>query len=641
MNIVVDPFYTGSLGNDTGLSHQTIFPSFVLSGMQVSWSGFDLMGTISKYNDEYSHKFEYLSFLFDRHGYTYVPMIYNKNVFPQLVFTFPEKIHIHTLGLVTRPLGEFTDDGSLNAIKTIAIETDTERFVYTLSNSLAFEHIQLPFVDKTNVLKIIIQDVYSVTTHSDLIKIVLHEVFINESEPYLNYGFLVDASSYLVENIYRFDPGYVVDQSSAGSWCVRTPSGGRNAWIRFSFKEGTVVNGFWLVNGHALSPNVFRANNRVKTLVITSDRGESRTVKLDDHGDAQRILFETPLVAKTLTMMIADIYSGSQWNDTCINEIQLFTDTSMPWHKYSSFPLTLEYHELDYKPFNIDREQQGPDVLFEEKDRYTLNMGAPLAMGSIDKTDLIVYEGCDGSGPSCIVYLADHDQKIIYLLPHHSPFFLSYRDEGGLFNILDLIHKRGYRTVLNSPFVISGFVYPQRFFLQGYYFHPKLPGYHADLLDSGSVIMNTFVVHGRTLFQTSKGTFFFTGTYLTQLQPPSKPYRLYFMPSFDFFRLINSGSIMRLQGRPSTPFSEYFVFSTNESVFDLRPLFLPFSQEKALTRVGKLGQRDVFGFSSSKRLADLLQENDVRCDDIDGLPIIFFRTPFGFWAWMHGGCSYY
>jgi hypothetical protein len=156
---------------------------------------------------------------------------------------------------------------------------------------------------------------------------------------------LLGASSFLAEKadvflpygIWRnapFDAARLFDGLPETAWVVRTPKGGVGEYVRFSLD--TAVDRIDVSNGYQRSMvnfsdkdtwSYFGKNNRVKTLDIFRDNGSLvQRVQLADTREVQR--FNVSLPAGIYQAVIADIYPGSRWNDTCLGELSFVPGTS-------------------------------------------------------------------------------------------------------------------------------------------------------------------------------------------------------------------------------------------------------------------------------------------------------------------------
>jgi hypothetical protein len=105
-------------------------------------------------------------------------------------------------------------------------------------------------------------------------------------------------------------------------WVEGVPGDGRNEYISIEFKEPT--SNFALLNGYVdfSKKNLFKNNNRVKTLNVTSKDSREKfsfDIVLDDAVKFTNI--ELPRETKSITIMIKDVYKGNKWDDTCISAI--------------------------------------------------------------------------------------------------------------------------------------------------------------------------------------------------------------------------------------------------------------------------------------------------------------------------------
>jgi hypothetical protein len=166
---------------------------------------------------------------------------------------------------------------------------------------------------------------------------------------------LLGASSFLPEKadvflprgIWRnapFDPSRLFDGLPETAWAVRTPRGGIGEWVRFALDSD--MGRLEIANGWQRSAvdfpdkdtwSYFGKNNRVKTLDILRDDGSlAARLQLADTREVQR--FNVTLHAGTYRAVIADIFRGSRWNDTCLGEMSFIRGTAVGFEALSSDP---------------------------------------------------------------------------------------------------------------------------------------------------------------------------------------------------------------------------------------------------------------------------------------------------------------
>lgn len=141
----------------------------------------------------------------------------------------------------------------------------------------------------------------------------------------------VTATSELVEaqfdGKYLYPPINILDGDFNSTWCEADQKGsgiGESITVEFaepvSFDEIQIVNGF-------VSKDYYLKNNRVKTLRLTQvakEHFQQKDYTLKDNvQDWQSIKFDLLQTAQTLTLEIREVYKGSKYDDTCLDDIRL------------------------------------------------------------------------------------------------------------------------------------------------------------------------------------------------------------------------------------------------------------------------------------------------------------------------------
>lgn len=156
---------------------------------------------------------------------------------------------------------------------------------------------------------------------------------------------LLGASSFLAETadvflpvgIWRgapFDAARVFDGLPETAWAVRTARSGVGEYVRFSLDKA--VDRIEIANGFQRSTvnfpdkdtwSYYGKNNRVKVLDLVRDDGTPvAKLRLADTREIQR--FNVTLPPGTYRAVIADVYKGSRWNDTCLGEMTFIPGTA-------------------------------------------------------------------------------------------------------------------------------------------------------------------------------------------------------------------------------------------------------------------------------------------------------------------------
>ena len=141
----------------------------------------------------------------------------------------------------------------------------------------------------------------------------------------------VTATSELVEaqydGKYLYPPVNIVDGDFSSTWCEADQSGpGIGEAITIELEEPVTFDELQIVNGFVYK-DYYHKNNRVKSFLLTQTAKEHFQQKeymlQDNVQDWQSVKFDLEQTAQTLTIEIRDVYRGTTYNDTCLDDIRL------------------------------------------------------------------------------------------------------------------------------------------------------------------------------------------------------------------------------------------------------------------------------------------------------------------------------
>ncbi len=140
----------------------------------------------------------------------------------------------------------------------------------------------------------------------------------------------VTASSELVEakfaGKFLYPPINILDGDFKNTWCESVDGDGIGEAVTIEFEEPVSFDEIQVVNGFATDES-WEINNRIKTLQITQVAGkhyQRKDYELQDGiKDWQSIKFEYPQTAQTIELAIKDVYKGTQYEDTCLDDVRL------------------------------------------------------------------------------------------------------------------------------------------------------------------------------------------------------------------------------------------------------------------------------------------------------------------------------
>ncbi|MBX4912786.1 NADase-type glycan-binding domain-containing protein [Rhizobium bangladeshense] len=122
-------------------------------------------------------------------------------------------------------------------------------------------------------------------------------------------------------NMYELD--HLSDGRMSTAWVEGAPGDGIGETILMTFSRPTTARKLRLVNGYAKNADIFRKNNRVRTLQLTTSAGEIRTLHLSDNTSWQEFALSSAREIKWLMLKIISVYPGWKYQDTAISELRV------------------------------------------------------------------------------------------------------------------------------------------------------------------------------------------------------------------------------------------------------------------------------------------------------------------------------
>ncbi len=124
------------------------------------------------------------------------------------------------------------------------------------------------------------------------------------------------------------------DYERETAWVEGVEGDGKGETLTFRLDKPVPVSRIGIVNGYAKSPEIYKANGRVREFAIAVN-GETRgTVTIPDELlNEERFFFDIPGTLEPvseLTLTITDVYPGTKYQDTAVSEIVLVTPLSKP-----------------------------------------------------------------------------------------------------------------------------------------------------------------------------------------------------------------------------------------------------------------------------------------------------------------------
>jgi hypothetical protein len=123
------------------------------------------------------------------------------------------------------------------------------------------------------------------------------------------------------DNTYR--PRNLVTE---GAWCEGADGHGIGEAIEVHYQpyeneEPVSFKRLFVANGYDKNPGEFKANSRVKQLVIRTDAGKSWVRTLEDRIGEQVVALGEEISPTAFVVTILDIYPGDKYQDTCLSTL--------------------------------------------------------------------------------------------------------------------------------------------------------------------------------------------------------------------------------------------------------------------------------------------------------------------------------
>ena len=173
---------------------------------------------------------------------------------------------------------------------------------------------------RTRSVRIVLKAVYPGTTFNN--SGISQVRFIEEGPPPSAEDFQARASSRLKADASRtYDASNLLDGLVDTMWCEGKDGPGIGETITFTRTSDAPLTMLSLLNGVAVSESTYQRNNRVKRLRVEAGEYAREFDVKDRFGKVQHVLLPA-LTARRIKIRILAAYPGTEFDDTCISEIE-------------------------------------------------------------------------------------------------------------------------------------------------------------------------------------------------------------------------------------------------------------------------------------------------------------------------------
>ena len=124
----------------------------------------------------------------------------------------------------------------------------------------------------------------------------------------------------------KYPASHAIDGEMTTAWVADTPT---DCWLVLQFANPVQITGVTIFPGYAKDPDLLMKNNRIRKLQVTLENGDTHIWDVPDKQDDDEwsepvtLTLPVPVVSGTLQLTVLDVYPGSQYNDTCISEVEV------------------------------------------------------------------------------------------------------------------------------------------------------------------------------------------------------------------------------------------------------------------------------------------------------------------------------
>ena len=151
----------------------------------------------------------------------------------------------------------------------------------------------------------------------------------------------------------------VKDGKQGTAWFEGDDGSGLGSWVQVDLDGEQTVTGFRIWNGYWLTYDMWKRNNRVKTLEVEGEDGSEQSFTLTDDMKPEELHFDKPMKTSSLKFRIKGIYAGNTFNDTAISELRILDATPDDFLVPTAYSASTTYPadtDGDYEANNVGDE---------------------------------------------------------------------------------------------------------------------------------------------------------------------------------------------------------------------------------------------------------------------------------------------
>lgn len=134
-----------------------------------------------------------------------------------------------------------------------------------------------------------------------------------------------EATSQIYQDGYDNSPICAADGSVTTSWQEGVDGSGEGESLTIYYESAAPIRYFLFRLGNWRDNDYFYGNNRPRSLILTFEDGSQTTAVFPADKAGYYVELSAPVTTSFVTFTIESVYTGTDWDDTCISEITAYS----------------------------------------------------------------------------------------------------------------------------------------------------------------------------------------------------------------------------------------------------------------------------------------------------------------------------
>lgn len=181
------------------------------------------------------------------------------------------------------------------------------------------------FALKSKKVKDIVSDTYSAVENRNI----QYMLYVENAYDIANMALVVPTNVSASSELFSsqgvcYSAVNTIDKDKTTSWQENDEGDGIGEYLEYTL-NGDSIKCIGLVLGNAKSDQSYQQNNRPENLRVFVN-GKDFELHFDDTNSKKYIVFSEPVELNNFKIEVQSVYAGSKWKDTCISEIEFYSE---------------------------------------------------------------------------------------------------------------------------------------------------------------------------------------------------------------------------------------------------------------------------------------------------------------------------